>query len=352
MIRSRPGSRTLSSESVTSTATSISLSLTRSSPVISQSIQTRCPALSATSPDSTHRPHRPPRLSGHYRNALRRRQSEGRNRRPSAARVGGVHRAEEVPVPPPAAPARRPSRRSLRLPGSLRAGIAHPVALVRWLWLAYMTPGRPGRRHDRDRAALDLHRLARRLPAQDARLDAGTSPGTSAGCATTSRRRTCSTPPGTAIVIGLVVFHSYSGYGVDRRALRLMQWGIGMFLIAVPIDILNHRINGLDITSWSPSHALLYLGTAIMLAGAIRGWWLYAAPGPHPRPGLAGPVAVLRRERRSSRTSTRSTASCRCGPTTPGRRRPSRSCSTSPPRRGSRRRCSCCRCRPGCTPPG
>jgi hypothetical protein len=58
-----------------------------------------------------------------------------------------------------------------------------------------------------------------------------------------------------------------------------MQWGIGMFLIAVPIDILNHRINGLDITSWSPSHGLLYLGTAIMLAGAIRGWWLYSAPG-------------------------------------------------------------------------
>ena len=84
---------------------------------------------------------------------------------------------------------------------------------------------------------------------------------------------------GTAVVIGLVVFHSYTGYGVDRRALRLMQWGIGMFLIAVPIDILNHRINGLDITSWSPSHGLLYLGTAIMLAGAIRGWWLYAAPG-------------------------------------------------------------------------
>jgi hypothetical protein len=84
---------------------------------------------------------------------------------------------------------------------------------------------------------------------------------------------------GTAVVIGLVVFHSYTGYGVDRKALRLMQWGIGLFLIAVPIDILNHRINGLDITSWSPSHGLLYFGTAVMLAGAIRGWWLYAAPG-------------------------------------------------------------------------
>ncbi|WP_246078895.1 hypothetical protein [Modestobacter excelsi] len=49
--------------------------------------------------------------------------------------------------------------------------------------------------------------------------------------------------------------------------------------MAIPIDIVNHRVDGLDITSWSPSHALLYLGTAVMLAGALRGWWLYAAPG-------------------------------------------------------------------------
>jgi hypothetical protein len=58
-----------------------------------------------------------------------------------------------------------------------------------------------------------------------------------------------------------------------------MQYGIGTFLVAVPVDIVNHRINGLDITSWSPSHALLYLGTAIMLAGVLRGWELYAEPG-------------------------------------------------------------------------
>jgi hypothetical protein len=50
-------------------------------------------------------------------------------------------------------------------------------------------------------------------------------------------------------------------------------------LVAVPVDVLHHRINGLDSTSWSPSHALLHLGTAIIPAGALRGWWLYAAPG-------------------------------------------------------------------------
>lgn len=180
-------------------------------------------------------------------------------------------------MPHPAAPAAR-ARVVPPAPGSLAAGLRHPVALVRWLWLAYMTPGRPGRPMPQTElrwiytawlGAFLLKML-----------------GSSWDVSWHFRwLRDDLAPPhllnsaGTAVVIALVVFHSYSGYGVDRRALRLMQWGIGTFLIAIPIDILNHRINGLDITSWSPSHALLYIGTAIMLAGAIRGWWLYAAPG-------------------------------------------------------------------------
>jgi hypothetical protein len=156
--------------------------------------------------------------------------------------------------------------------------LVHPVASVRWFWSAYMTPGRPGRPTNQTElgwiytawlAAFLLKML-----------------GSSWDVSWHFRwLRDDLAPPhllnsaGTAVVVGLVIVHSYTGYGVDRRALRLMQWGIGAFLVAVPIDILNHRINGLDITSWSPSHGLLYLGTAIMLAGAIRGWWLYAAPG-------------------------------------------------------------------------
>lgn len=180
-------------------------------------------------------------------------------------------------MPPAAAPA-RPCAAVPPAPGTLGGAVAHPVAAVRWLWLAYMTPGRPGRATSESElrwiytawlGAFLLKML-----------------GSSWDVSWHFRwLRDDLAPPhllnsaGTAVVIGLVVFHSYSGYGVDRRALRLMQWGIGMFLIAVPIDILNHRINGLDITSWSPSHGLLYLGTAIMLAGAIRAWWLFAAPG-------------------------------------------------------------------------
>jgi hypothetical protein len=158
------------------------------------------------------------------------------------------------------------------------AGIGHPIASARWLWLAYMTPGRPGR----PTTQLELRWMYTAWLGAFLLKMLGSSWDVSWHF---RWLRDDLAPPhllnsvGTAAVIGLVIFHSYSGYGVDRKALRLMQSGIGMFLVAIPIDILNHRINGLDITSWSPSHGLLYLGTAIMLAGALRGWWLYATPG-------------------------------------------------------------------------
>jgi hypothetical protein len=171
-----------------------------------------------------------------------------------------------------------PDRAAPSAPGTATAAMAAPVRTLRWLWAAYMTPGRPGRPTTQQElrwiyAAWLGAFLLKML-------------GSTWDVSWHFRwLRDDLAPPhllnsaGTAVVVALVVFHSYSGHGVDRRALRLMQWGTATFLIAVPVDILNHRINGLDITSWSPSHALLYLGTAIMLAGAIRGWWLYAAPG-------------------------------------------------------------------------
>jgi hypothetical protein len=163
-------------------------------------------------------------------------------------------------------------------PSSLRAGLRHPVALLRWLWQAYLTPGEPGRATSQQ----ELSWIYTAWLGAFALKMLGSTWDVSWHF---RWLRDDLAPPhllnsaGTVLVVVLVVFHSYSGYGVDRRALRLMQAGIGTFLVAVPIDVLNHRINGLDITSWSPSHALLYLGTAIMLAGAVRGWWLSAAPG-------------------------------------------------------------------------
>lgn len=84
---------------------------------------------------------------------------------------------------------------------------------------------------------------------------------------------------GTALALALTIIHGYTGYGVDKAALRLIQWGTGIFLVAVPLDLINHRINGLDITSWSPSHIMLYVGTFFMIAGVIRGWFVGAVPG-------------------------------------------------------------------------
>ncbi|MFC4061266.1 hypothetical protein ACFOWE_23445 [Planomonospora corallina] len=84
---------------------------------------------------------------------------------------------------------------------------------------------------------------------------------------------------GTVVVVALTIVHVYTGYGVDRTAQRLIQWGTGTFLIAVPLDLINHRVNGLDITSWSPSHMLLYIGTFFMICGVVRGWFLGAPPG-------------------------------------------------------------------------
>src|SRR5581483_5869802 len=84
---------------------------------------------------------------------------------------------------------------------------------------------------------------------------------------------------GTVLVVALVIFQARYGVGVDRLAKRLMVLGTAVFLIAIPIDILNHAINGLDITAWSASHALLYLGTAFMLLGCFRGYWISTPPG-------------------------------------------------------------------------
>ncbi|WP_412541837.1 hypothetical protein R8Z50_04600 [Longispora sp. K20-0274] len=79
---------------------------------------------------------------------------------------------------------------------------------------------------------------------------------------------------GTVLAVALVVFHSYTRFGMDTLALRVAQAGTALFLIAIPVDLLNHAVNGLDITSWSYSHAMLYAGTALMIAAVIRGWWL------------------------------------------------------------------------------
>ena len=84
---------------------------------------------------------------------------------------------------------------------------------------------------------------------------------------------------GLALGIAGVIFHTYTGYGMDRVSLRLCQWGVAVFAIAAPLDAINHSINGLDITTWAPAHFLLYTGTAIWAVGVGRGALYALEPG-------------------------------------------------------------------------
>jgi hypothetical protein len=91
---------------------------------------------------------------------------------------------------------------------------------------------------------------------------------------------------GDGIAIALVVWHAYTRFAVDRSALRMMIGGAALFVFSAPVDVINHRINGLDITSWSVTHFGLYTGTGILLAGVIRAYRTHAA-------GQARRVVVL-----------------------------------------------------------
>ena len=65
-----------------------------------------------------------------------------------------------------------------------------------------------------------------------------------------------------------MVYRKYS----DVVAIRTVWVGLATFLVAAPLDELYHRIYGLDLTAWSPTHALLYIGTFLMIAGTAAGF--------------------------------------------------------------------------------
>jgi hypothetical protein len=85
---------------------------------------------------------------------------------------------------------------------------------------------------------------------------------------------------GTALAFGLLALQSWTGLAAERTGLRLLQAGWLIFLISIPLDIINHRLFGLDLTTWSATHMLLYSGTTLMLVGVLRSWLKMAKPGP------------------------------------------------------------------------
>ena len=85
---------------------------------------------------------------------------------------------------------------------------------------------------------------------------------------------------GMSIGVMLLAFQTWTGWAVDRRGLKMIQAGVVVFAAAIPLDVINHLIWGLDMTTWSLTHSLLYLGTAMMIVGALQSWRRLAAPGP------------------------------------------------------------------------
>jgi hypothetical protein len=53
------------------------------------------------------------------------------------------------------------------------------------------------------------------------------------------------------------------------RGFHLAAWGIGVTVLAAPIDDLWHRLFGLDVTLWSPPHLMGILGGLINSAGCL-----------------------------------------------------------------------------------
>ncbi len=55
----------------------------------------------------------------------------------------------------------------------------------------------------------------------------------------------------------------------STRGVHLAAWGIGLVVLAAPIDDLWHRLFGLDVTLWSPPHLLGLLGSAVNTLGTL-----------------------------------------------------------------------------------
>ncbi|HEU5368485.1 MAG TPA: hypothetical protein VFU69_08480 [Ktedonobacterales bacterium] len=65
--------------------------------------------------------------------------------------------------------------------------------------------------------------------------------------------------------------HLGSERHMDRGSLILTTTGLFVFLVAAPIDQVWHRIFGLDLTTWSPTHLGLFAGTELAILGVLMG---------------------------------------------------------------------------------
>jgi hypothetical protein len=75
---------------------------------------------------------------------------------------------------------------------------------------------------------------------------------------------------GDGLAFGLLIYQLLTRRYIEKSGFRLTWVGMVLFLVAAPFDDWWHRTFGLDLTSWSPPHYLLYTGTALMILGCMR----------------------------------------------------------------------------------
>lgn len=62
---------------------------------------------------------------------------------------------------------------------------------------------------------------------------------------------------------------------MDRFSRNLITIGYALFLIGIPLDFSYHIAYGIDLTTWSPTHFIYYIGTDIMIFGVWRAYFLH-----------------------------------------------------------------------------
>lgn len=67
---------------------------------------------------------------------------------------------------------------------------------------------------------------------------------------------------------------------MDKYSRSITLSGYVLFLIAIPLDFLNHITFGIDLTTWSPTHFFFYIATAMMIIGVWRGYTIYNGERP------------------------------------------------------------------------
>lgn len=84
---------------------------------------------------------------------------------------------------------------------------------------------------------------------------------------------------GTALALMVLAYQTWTGVAATGRGLFLIWTGWIFFLVSAPLDILNHNLYGIDLTTWSVTHFMLYTGTTLMLVGVLYSWLKLAPNG-------------------------------------------------------------------------